>query len=197
VQAYPRADDTPDALLQLGMVSEFLSKEVEAKNWYSRLAREFTDKPQAAKARGAVERLDSEGKSFKLAGPLVSDPATSYDVAQLAGKVVVVYYWASWNNQCVADFAKLKQVLDAHGSKGVALVCVNLDNTGEEAQKYLAGSPAPGTHLHQDGGLEGKLATDYGIMVLPHLILVGKDGKVLNRNLQLNSLEDEVKKQLK
>src|SRR5262249_28175514 len=37
--AYPKADDTPDALLQLGMVNEFLGKEVEAKNWYGQVVK--------------------------------------------------------------------------------------------------------------------------------------------------------------
>src|SRR5262249_10289394 len=71
VTTYPNVDDTPDALMQLGMVSEFLGKNGEAKNWYARLARDYADKPLAAKARGAVRRLESEGKEFELAGPLL------------------------------------------------------------------------------------------------------------------------------
>jgi hypothetical protein len=33
--------------------------------------------------------------------------------------------------------------------------------------------------------------------VLPTMFLVGKDGKVVSRTLQMNNLEDEVKKLLK
>jgi len=197
VQTYPKADDTPDALLQLGMVNEFLGKEVEAKNWYSRAVKDFAGTPQATKAAGAVRRLDLEGQPLQLAGPLLNDPATTQNVEQLRGKVVVVYYWASWNNQCTGDFARLKQMLDTYGSKGLVLLCVNLDSSVEEARKYLTSTPAPGVHLYQEGGLEGKLATDYGITVLPNLFLVGKDGKVASKNVQINTLEDEVKKLLK
>ncbi len=196
VQDFPRGEDTPDALLQAGMVSEFLNKEVEAKNWYGQLVRNFNDKPQARKAEGSVRRIDLEGQVLKLAGPMMNDPNIAFDVDQMRGKVVVVYYWASWNNQCTGDFAKLKQMLDSHTGK-LDLVCVNLDNTLDEARKYLGTSPAPGTHLHQDGGLEGKLATDYGIQVLPTIFVVGKDGKVVSRNGQIANLEDEVKKLVK
>jgi uncharacterized alpha/beta hydrolase family protein len=86
--------------------------------------------------------------------------------------------------------------VESHSGK-LELVCVNLDNSSEEARKYLSSSPAPGTHLHQDGGLEGKMATDYGIQVLPTIFLVGKDGKVVSRNGQIANLEDEIKKLLK
>ena len=73
----------------------------------------------------------------------------------------------------------------------------NLDNTADEAKRFLAKTPGPGTHLHQPGGLEGKLATDYGVMVLPQLFLLDKEGKVVNRNAQVSTLEDEIKKLLK
>jgi glutamate synthase domain-containing protein 3 len=46
VKVYPKSEDTADAMLQLGMVCEFLGKEVEAKNWYAQLAKNFADKPR-------------------------------------------------------------------------------------------------------------------------------------------------------
>lgn len=196
VQDFPRGEDTPDALLQAGMVSEFLNKEVEAKNWYKQLKDRFGGKPQARKAEGCIRRLDLEGQTLALSGPMLNDPNITFDVDQKRGKVVIVYYWASWNNQCSADFTKLKGLLDAHAGK-VDLVCVNLDNSSDEARSFLRGTPAPGTHLHQDGGLESKLATDYGIQVLPTIFVVGKDGKVVNRNGQIANLENEVKKLVK
>jgi thiol-disulfide isomerase/thioredoxin len=196
VQAFPRGEDTPDALLQAGMVSEFLNKEVEAKNWYKQLKDHFADKPQARKAEGSIARLELEGRTLRLSGPTLNDPNITFDMDQKHGKVVIVYYWASWNTQCASDFAKLKGMLDTHSGK-LDLVCVNLDNTLDEARKYLQNNPLPGTHLHQDGGLESKMATDYGIQVLPTIFVVGKDGKVVNRNGQIANLEDEVKKLVK
>lgn len=196
VDTYPRAEDTPEALMQLGMVSEFVNKEIEAKKWYDRLAHDFGDHQLAAKAQGALRRLDLEGKPLELAGSMLD--GGSFSMAQLRGKVVVVYYWASWNKErSIGDFAALKLLLDTYGSKGLALVCVNLDNTAEEANAFLQRSPAPGIHLFQPGGLESPLATQYGVMVLPNLFLVDKEGKVISRTLQqVSHLEEELKKRL-
>jgi hypothetical protein len=196
-QTYPKAEDTPDALLQAAQTSEFLEKDTEAKNLYATLARNFADKPQGQKAAGAIRRLEAEGKPIKLAAPMLTDANVAFDVDQLNGKLVVVYYWATWNSNLASDVGKLKALLETYRGKGVELVCVNLDNTAEEARKFLQRQPVPGTHLHQDGGLESKLAIEYGIQVLPQTFLVGKDGKVLNRNAQVSTLEEEVKKQLK
>jgi hypothetical protein len=196
VADYPKADDTPDVLLQLGLTNEILNKDTEAKNWYGQLTKNFADKPQAAKAAGAVRRLELEGKPLELVGPLLTNPSQSFDVATLRDKVVVVYYW--WNGQAaVSDFGKLKRLLETYGAKGVELVTVNLDGKAEEAQRFLQSNPSGGTHLYEAGGLESKLATSYGVQVLPNTFLVGKDGKVVSRSVQINNLEDEVKKLLK
>src|SRR5206468_9170123 len=104
----------------------------------------------------------------------------------------IVYYWASWNSQSIGDFAKLKLILDAN--KDVELVTINLDNTAEEARTFLTKSPAPGVHLHQDGGLDSKLAADYGVTLPPNMFLIGKDGKCLSASVHAATVEDEIKK---
>ena len=49
-------------------------------------------------------------------------------------------------------------------------------------------------HLHQPLGLEGKLALDNGVIVLPNMFILNKEGKCLSRNAQSSSIEDEIKK---
>lgn len=198
-QAFPKADDTADALRHLAMGSEFGGKEDEAKKWYTQLASNFADHPYAEQARGAVRRLDVVGKEYELKGPQLQTGAP-FDIAQLRGKVVAVFYWASYCSTCVGDFARLKQLQNQYGAKGFELVCVNLDDKAEEATRYLQTTPVQAVHLFQaakeGGGLSSPLATHYGIMGLPNLFLIGKDGKVISRTIQINDLEEAVKKAL-
>ena len=72
----------------------------------------------------------------ELAGPALGT-GQQVNIAQLSGKVVIVYYWASWNQQCAADFFKLKTLVNGYGSKGLEVVCVNLDNNPSDALGYL------------------------------------------------------------
>jgi hypothetical protein len=195
-EMYPKAEDAPEGLMQLGMVSEFVNKETEAKKWYGYLIRDFPDNPLALKAQGALRRLEIEGKPLELAGTLLD--GSPFNIAQLRGKTVAVYYWASWNKErCASDFAALKMLLDSYSSKGFALVCVSLDNSASEAAGFVQRSDAPGIHVFQPGGLEGPLATQYGVLVLPNLFLVDPEGKVISRTIQVGSLEYELKRRLK
>ncbi len=196
VTEYPSADDAPDALLQLGMVSEFMGKDVEAKNWYSKLAKEYTASPLAKKGQGCLDRLDLDGKAMELSGPKLGSQIP-FDIGQLSGKVVIVYYWASWNTQCIGDFNKLNGLLTSYKSKGLELVCVNLDNNAADAVNFLQQNRIDAVNLFQPGALDSPLAVKYGVLVLPNLFLVGKDGKVISHSVQINGLEDEIKKLLK
>jgi hypothetical protein len=195
VQDYPRCEDTPDALLQLGMVSELIGEEEKAKKWYELLIKDFPSSPQAEQAKGALRRLELVGKELELVGTPLGGGAT-FDLKTLKGKVVVVYYWASWNQQSGADFAKLKSLLGTYAAKGMEVVCVNLDDNPAAATSFLQKNPAAGVQLYEQGGLASKLAKPYGIQVLPTLFLVGKDNKVLSRTVQMTNVEDEVKKAL-
>jgi hypothetical protein len=193
VTDYATAEDTPEALMQLGMVNEFMGKETEAKNWYKQLGDNFRQHPLAAKARGCERRLNLEGQEIELSGKTLGGE-TAFDIKSLKGKTVVVYYWASWNPQIADDFKKLKTLMGTYSSKGVELVCINLDNAAGEAVNFLKTNPMAATHLYQSGGLDSPLATQYGVMVLPNLFVVNTDGKVTSRNAQVASLEDELKK---
>jgi thiol-disulfide isomerase/thioredoxin len=194
VQDYPKAENTPDALMQLAMISELMNEEGQAKKWYEMFCKNYPTHPQAAKMKGAWDRLELNGKDLVLAGSTLS--SSHFDVKSLRGKVVVVYYWASWNGQCAADMEKLKNLLTVYGSKGLEVVCVNLDNTPAEAKNFLQGKPVPSTQLYEPGGMTGKLGEQYGIMVLPTMFLAGKDGKVINHAEQMTTVEDNVKKAL-
>jgi peroxiredoxin len=190
---YPTAEDTPDALLQLGMVSEFMNKETEAKGFYTLMMKNHGQHQLAAKAQGALSRLNSDGQVMQLAGPMLANGQT-FNMGAMSGKVVVVYYWASWNQQCAADFLKLQALANNYAKTGLEIVCVSLDNAPNDATAFVQKTQAPGTHLYQPGGLDSPLAVQYGVMVLPNMFLVGKDGKVVSHTVQMSSLEDEIKK---
>jgi thiol-disulfide isomerase/thioredoxin len=197
VADYPKSEDGADALLQLGMINEFQGKEDDAKKWYEQMTRQFASIPQSAKAAGALRRLNLEGKVWEVgaqAGTLTGTPA--FNLANLRGKVTVVYYWATWCQTTQADFAKLKQLAQEHRSN-LQIVCINVDDSQAQAEAFVKQHAAPGYHLYASGGLESPLATHYGLVVFPNVFLVGRDGKVVNRSLDTDELQEAIKKAAK
>lgn len=200
VQAYPKAEDTGDALIQMAMTCEFTGKDQEAIRWYKQISGTFPEGPLAPKADGAVRRLESIGKKMDLTGPQLGTGAP-FNLNQLQGKVVVVYYWATYCESCPKEFAQLRKIHGELAAKGLELVCVNLDDKSSKATQFLTGVPVPGIHLFElnkdgQGGLDSPYAVRYGINGLPTMFLVDRNGNVIRHGLQINELEDALKKAL-
>lgn len=196
IKAYPNAEDTGEAVLRLAMAYEFMGKdgEAKAKEWYSYLVQKHGQHHHAGKAAGAVKRLECEGKPLELQGTVLAN-GQQFTSGQVNGKTVVVFYWASWSSTLADDAKKLKDMVATYGPKGLEVVTVCLDDDPKIAAQSIAATQLPGTHLHMKGGLDSSpLATSYGILVVPHILVAGKDGKIVNRNGQMTTLEDEVKK---
>jgi thiol-disulfide isomerase/thioredoxin len=107
VQDYPKAPDTAEALLQLGIAQEFAGQEDKAKKWYGQLVSDFETTASATKARGALNRIDSVGKPLQLRAKTVT--GQQEDLARYHGKYVLIHYWSTWCEPCKTDFAELKE----------------------------------------------------------------------------------------
>ncbi len=198
VAAYPRAEDSADALIQLGMINELQAKEDDARKWYTQLATgPFRATPEGVKAAGALRRLGLEGKPWELNAAVAPLNGAAFSPDRLRGKTVIVYYWARWCDSASADFALLKKSMVNHQSKGLEVVSISLDDSRQDAEAFLKQHNPPGIHLYAGGGFEGPVAAHYGLIALPHLFLVDKDGKVLDRAAQAGSLEADLKKIMK
>jgi hypothetical protein len=62
---------------------------------------------------------------------------------------------------------------------------------------FLAENDPHWPQLFEDGGLESRYAVSLGIQELPTMILIDKQGKVVNRNIRGQELDGELKKLLK
>ncbi|HEV3386361.1 MAG TPA: redoxin domain-containing protein [Gemmata sp.] len=196
-KTYPNTEEAPEAVLRLAMAFEYQKDgEPKAKEWYAKLAQNYAKHPHAAKSLGAIKRLESEGKPFELVGPVLENGQV-FNVSALSGNPVLVYYCANWSQTLAADTKQLQALAKQYEPKGLRIVTVLLDNEAKTAAATAGTYQIPGVHLFMPGGLDASpLASNYGVQVLPHLFIVGKDGKVLNRNAHFNTLEDDVKKLL-
>ena len=194
IDEYPVSADAAEAMLQLAISQEFMGQEEDAKKWYVRIVKEFPESPAAKKADGAQTRLDSVGKTIALSGQ--SPAGQPVDLAKYRGKVALIQYWATWSNPAKADMATLKELSRKYG-RSLAVIGVSLDNDVEDLNAYLAENPLPWPQIYEQGGLDSRPANVLGILTVPTMILVDRQGKVVDRNIAIADLESQVKKLIK
>lgn len=184
-----------EVFFELAMTHEFVGKDEEAIQWYTRVTKEFKEDPLALKSTGAKRRLQSIGQPMVLTGNTLD--SKTFNMSAAKGRVVLIQYWATWCGPCKEDMEVIKRLQAKYAKQGFQPIGVNLDTTAPEAVAFLKTKPMPWPHLHEKGGLDGRHATEMGIFTLPAMILVDATGKVVNRSITVDQLDAEIGKLLK
>jgi thiol-disulfide isomerase/thioredoxin len=106
------------------------------------------------------------------------------DATQYRGKVLLVAFWATWAEPVKRDLPELTKVYQKYHPGGFEMIGVSLDSDRRELDAFLKENPLPWPQIFEPGGMDSRLATEYGIISLPTMILVDARGKVLNRNIR-------------
>ena len=192
VRKYPKSESTADAMLQLAMANEFSGQESSASKWYGKIVSDFPSSSLAKKAAGAKRRLQAVGRSIEFRGTTID--GRSVDLARYRGKVVLIHYWATWCEPCKEDLKTIKALQAKYASKGFAPLGVNLDNDQQALKDYLRATTLAWPQLHEEGGLDSRLANELGVLTLPTMLLIDKSGRVVRRNIHSTELEAEIAK---
>lgn len=189
---FGKSDEAPEVWLQLGSSNEFNAEEDKARADYTKLVENFGETPAGKKAAGALRRLDLVGKSVSIKGQGLQGDAI--DTSQARGKSVLVVFWASWGGQSVRrEMPDLVKLAEKYRGKNLEVVGVSLDNDKAELEAFLKEHQVAWPQIFEPGGIDSRLATEYGIISLPTMFLIDGQGKVVHRNLRTAS---EVERQL-
>jgi len=196
IAEYPQAEDTSDAMLQLAMNDEFMGKGKDAVEWYQRIVKEKAKSAAAAKAQGALTRLNLKGKPVTFAGPgLTGGNITT--AAYQGRSAVLVMYWATWCQPCTEELPELRALYNQYHSQGFEIIGISLDISKEPVAPFLAQQKVTWPQIYQPGGLESPLAVQFGVFSPPVMVLIDKDGKVVSRNSSSAELKNLLPQLLK
>jgi thiol-disulfide isomerase/thioredoxin len=122
-------------------------------------------------------------------------------LADFAGKVVLVDFWATWCPPCVASIPALDAMARKYQNKGFVILGVNVDAMHENVQeasktlpvvrRFLVRHRVTWTNLLNGQGASD-FASAYGVEQIPANFLVGRDGKIVAVEQDGEALEQAV-----
>jgi thiol-disulfide isomerase/thioredoxin len=141
---------------------------------------------------------DGVGQPLELSG--VTAKGDKFKLEPYKGKVVLVFFWATWCPDCMAAMPGIKALYQKHKAEGFEIVGVDLDPQVSDLLPYIEKEKIGWTNIvgeGKEGSLEFPMAVKYYVTGTPSSLLVGTDGKILARNLEGEALAKKIEELLK
>ncbi len=117
------------------------------------------------------------------------------DVADFAGKVLLVDFWATNCAPCLSEFPNLKQLYRDYHEKGLDIVGVSFDDSPDTVQAFVTRTKLPWRMVMNETS-EGQVAQRYKTKTIPALFVIDRKGTVAQVDVRGNDLRPVLEKLL-
>ncbi len=179
-----------------------------AKEFSSRVVEEFSKSDVAVKKQiaerivGKVRFAELVGNEMKMEGLYLD--GKEIDWSSYRGKVVLVDFWATWCGPCLGEIPNVQALYEKYHEAGFDVLGYSVDRDVDALKKFEEERKLPwktasetlSVQAKDKGGKEYASISDYyGVNAIPTMVLVGKDGKVLDTHARGEHLKKLLEEQ--
>lgn len=129
-------------------------------------------------ARDRVKVLDLRPGADPLTLGVADTAGKPVEVADFRGRVLLLFFGLSKVPATVDTARVLAGLAAIHGDQGLDILHIALDEDRKAARAFHARTGLPGRLVCDGLGWDSDLVLRYGIESVPHLLLIGRDGKI-------------------
>ena len=113
---------------------------------------------------------------------VVQDHFTGEDLSlkSFAGKIVILNFWASWCDPCIAEFPSLLKLIDKYEGQ-VILFAISADYEKQDIDNFLKVFKLANKNVRIAWDKDLNIAKMFGTYKLPESYIIGRDGKLIRK----------------
>ena len=123
--------------------------------------------------KGSQYRLSLQRKQVPMQFTAVD--GREVDLSQMRGKVVLVDFWFTSCEPCVAELPRVKAAYAKYHHDGFEVIGISSDTDKDKLERFLK-EKAIAWPQYFEGQVENKISVKFGINRFPHMFLVDKKG---------------------
>lgn len=114
-----------------------------------------------------------------------------YSPADFKGKYLVIDFWASWCGPCRQEIPNLKALYSKYHGKGLEILGVSIDARPNDWKKALKEEDMPWAQVNAQDSK--RVMDDYLFSGIPFMVIVDRDGKIVEKNIRGEELNKKLK----
>ena len=154
---------------------------------------------QLAKVYAGKERFNNLVGNEMLVEGLFLD-GTEIKWEEYRGKVVLIDFWATWCGPCLVEIPNVRKLYEKYHDAGFDVISYSVDEDLEALEEFEKEEKLPWKTASEIKSVEKKndkgepvyksVSDYYGVDTIPTMVLVGKDGKVIDTEARGERLEE-------
>ena len=118
-------------------------------------------------------------------------------LGDFAGRYVLLDFWATWCGPCIGEIPQLQGIHNAFGSdERFAILSLSVDEKIDEPRNFQEKRKLPWLQAFLGGGIHGSIPGKFGVDAIPAFVLIGPEGKIIDRGMRGADIEKAVAKAL-
>ena len=126
---------------------------------------------------------------------VVASNNTPILMESLAGKVVLIDFWATWCGPCKLALPHMKEIVQEFAGQPLVVISISLD-TDEATWKDFVTKNNMTWLQYRDGSFDGPISSAFGVKAIPATFSIDVDGFVQDQQVGQGNIEDKLKQLL-
>ena len=112
---------------------------------------------------------------------------------ELAGKVVLIDFWATWCGPCRQALPHMREIAKKFQGQPLVVLSISLDNDEQKWKDFVTKNEMTWPQ-YRDGGFTGPVAKMFAVEAIPHTFTIDADGVLQDEHIGDASIEGKLKK---